>query len=325
MLDRLFSRLGDGEKKTRIVMYAAVSTLLAVMILLSVFSLFDTHKIREDDKKEQDDSSTLISYDEGSRSTNDHNGEDAIKVVDHEHRLTELKKKISEKFETYQGTWSAYVKDLNTNDWFVINDHKLYPGSMIKLFALGACYQKIEDGLIKESDYSAYLYNMVVMSNNQAFNNIVWAIGKTYITEWCHAHGYLDTAQYHGLVPSSNAEGLTTEPYDNSTSPCDVGRMLESIYRKECVSEAASEKMLDLLLNQHWTGKIPSGVPDFVKVANKTGDTYDISHDAAIVYSPGGDYIIVIMAEAKDIAFDLDGNFREISAMTYRFFNSDKQ
>lgn len=303
-------------------MYAAVVSLLIIMILLSAFSLFGTHT---EPQKENPESRDLSSSEEGSRSTNDHNGEDAVAVIDHEHRLAELKNKFTEKFEGYEGTWSAYVKDLKTDDWFVINDHKVYPGSMIKLFALAACYQKIEEGAIKENDYTAVLYNMTVMSNNQAFNKIVWAIGKTYITEWCKEHGYLDTAQYHGLVPSTNAEGLTTEPYDNSTSPRDVGRILESIYKKECVSEYASEKMIDLLSQQYWRGKIPSGVPDGVKVANKTGDTYDISHDAAIVYSPGGDYILVIMAEARNIAFDLDGNFTELSKMTYQFFNDSKQ
>lgn len=325
MLDKLFSRLGDGEKKYRIVMFIAAASLVTALFLFSAFSVLGTHAKTETESIETQKSSSLASPEIGSRSTNDHNGEDAVKEQDHEHELVKLKNMMTEKFEGYQGTWSAYVKDLKTNDWFVINDHKVYPGSMIKLFALGAVYQKIEDGAVNENENYPFIYNMVVMSNNQAFNNIVWAVGKTYITEWCRSQGYLDTAQYHGLEPSTNAEGLTTAPYDNTTSPCDVGRMLESIYRKKCVSEKASEKMLDLLFNQYWRGKIPSGVPDFVKVANKTGDTYNISHDAAIVYSPGGDYILVIMAEAENIAFDLDGNFTELSAMTYRFFNSDKQ
>ena len=42
--------------------------------------------------------------------------------------------------------------------------------------------------------------------------------------------------------------------------------------------------MLNLLSNQENTWKIPQGLPDGIKSANKTGETDQDQHDIAIVY-----------------------------------------
>lgn len=240
---------------------------------------------------------------------------------DHINALKDLKQTLEEKFESFDGTWSCYLKNLNTGDWFEINNHTVYPASMIKLFALAACYQKIEDGYIKESDVYSTLYSMASISNNQAFNMIVWKIGKTYINEWCQEHGYTGTGQYHGLQPSTNYEGLTTADLDNKTCCVDVGHILESIYRGECVSEYASEQMLNLLFEQKYRGKLPAALPYGARAANKTGDTFNVSHDAAIIYSDGADYVLVVMGEIPDVAFQQHYRFFDISKTVYAYFN----
>ena len=240
--------------------------------------------------------------------------------------LAPLKSEMEERFKGFNGEWSAYVKNLNTGEWFTVNEHQVYPASMIKLFALAACYQKIEDGELDEGKYYPTMFNMAAVSNNQAFNIMVWAIGKTYITDWCHSHGYTRTGQYHGLEPSTNAEGLTTSDKKNETCASDAGRILESMYRGECVSKEASEKMINILLQQKWKGKIPYGLPNGTKVANKTGDTYNVSHDAAIVWSDGADYVLVLMCEVPDIAFNMHYRFIETSKLVYEYFNpTEKQ
>ncbi|MBQ2580363.1 MAG: hypothetical protein II574_01895, partial [Ruminococcus sp.] len=55
--------------------------------------------------------------------------------------------------------------------------------------------------------------------------------------------------------------------------------------------------------------------------ADKTGDTTDYSHDAAIVYTDAADYIIVIMSENPGVASKQDHRFIELSRMTYEYFN----
>ena len=236
--------------------------------------------------------------------------------------IADLKDDIEEMISQYPGEWSCYMQNLDTGEKFTINDHVLYPASMIKLFALCASYEKIYAGEIDENAYNPYMYNMAVMSNNQAFNAMVWAMGPEYITQWCEANGLPNTKQYHGLQPSTNYEGLAWHEGSNQTCASDVGHCLEMIYRGKCVNEEASEKILDMLGKQHWRGKIPAGIPYGVFVANKTGDTYDVSHDAAIVESPCEDYILVLMCECPDIAFDLNYYFAYVSQYVYNYFNS---
>ena len=57
---------------------------------------------------------------------------------------------------------------------------------------------------------------------------------------------------------------------------------MERIYKGKCVSPEASEAFLTLLLNQEHVNKIPAGLPERTKCANKTGDTDEVQHDAAI-------------------------------------------
>lgn len=58
--------------------------------------------------------------------------------------------------------------------------------------------------------------------------------------------------------------------------------------------------MLKLLLNQTSRWKIPSGLPSGTKVANKTGETDNYQHDAAIVYGKKTDYVVVIFSNTTE-------------------------
>jgi beta-lactamase class A len=68
-------------------------------------------------------------------------------------------------------------------------------------------------------------------------------------------------------------------------------------------SAAATEAMLDLLLDQRFAGAIAPGLPDAVRavarVAHKTGDISTVSHDAGIVFLPGRPpYVVALLAES---------------------------
>lgn len=147
-------------------------------------------------------------------------------------------------------------------------------------------------------------------------------MGKDYIIEWCQENGYSDTFVYSGVRPANNAEGLDDpERRENQTSAEDIGRLLESIYYGECVSHIYSAIMMNLLLEQEYRDKIPAGIPNGSIVANKTGETNDVSHDSAVVSSPNADYIIVIMCDYPQKADDIFGCFSILSQEVYSYFN----
>ena len=76
---------------------------------------------------------------------------------------------------------------------------------------------------------------------------------------------------------------------NNFTSASDCCRILTEIYKGNLVNQKASEEMLNLLKQQNLKGKIPSGLPNGIKTASKTGEMTEdqnpvlIENDIAIV------------------------------------------
>jgi beta-lactamase class A len=57
-------------------------------------------------------------------------------------------------------------------------------------------------------------------------------------------------------------------------------------------------------------------VPAGVEIAHKTGSLPGLLHDAGIVFSEGGDYVIVVLTDGS-----AGGLIREVSGAVYRYFN----
>lgn len=82
----------------------------------------------------------------------------------------------------------------------------------------------------------------------------------------------------------------------NTTTARGLGATMVAVAESELFTEESRREMLDVLSRQHFTGGIPAGVPEDVRVANKTGWITGINHDAAIVLPDGAPpYVLVIM------------------------------
>ncbi len=253
----------------------------------------------------------------GSRYVN----KNGVYTPDPKNSLAKLKTQLDNVIRSYPGSWSIYVKNLNTNATLSINDRSMYAASLIKLYAMGAAYDCIQKGTLSEAYITPTLTDMITVSDNYAFNELLHIIGNTRVNVWCRANGFSGTNQGSGIYPADNYAGLNNGSGTNVTSPSDCGAFLESVYRGTCVSKACSAKMLNLLKRQTRRHKIPAGVPSGVTVANKTGETNDYMHDAAIVYSKGAVYILVVMGECPGIGVYDEYHIRNISRIVYNYFN----
>ena len=106
-----------------------------------------------------------------------------------------------------------------------------------------------------------------------------------------------------------------------STSVRDCGILLEKLYRGQCVSEEYDKKIINLLKKQERRWKIPSGLPEDIEIANKTGETSDIELDTAIVYSDRCDFVLCI-AVTDFCSNTVYGEFGELACMVYEFLNN---
>lgn len=239
--------------------------------------------------------------------------------------LDDLKTTLEDMLSGYSGTWSLYVKDIANNEYLTINNTQMFSASLIKLYCGAAAYDLMENGTMTETEHiDSLMRQMISLSDNDAFNLMVakcsgtnnQVAGRPIIQSYIDAEGYKDTTITSMLVPTKYKS--PSSPGRNYTSVEDCGLLLEKIYKGKCVNAEVSAKFLNLLLNQSHINKIPAGLPEGTKCANKTGDTNDYQHDAAIVYSPGRDYIITIMSSQCGAAIP---NIRNISETVYNYFN----
>lgn len=241
--------------------------------------------------------------------------------------ISSLTAALQRQVRGYPGSWSIYVKNMSTGESLVIGNQRMYAASSIKLFAMGAAYQRVAAGTLSEGQISGLIPTMIADSNNAAFNDVVRILGGGGVNAWCRSHGYSQTTQVHGLSPAYNNYGLTSGAGSNMTSCVDVGHFLETVYNGTCVNKHYSAKMLSALKlittdkRLYYRSKLPTGLPGGVICANKTGDVDDYSHDAAIVFSRGADYVISVMAHVPGRGYSSGGYFGAISRTVYNFFN----
>lgn len=239
--------------------------------------------------------------------------------------LTDLKKNLETKLDGYSGSWSIYVKNIEKNEYLVINNIQYYSASIIKLYCAATIYDLIDNGTLEETErIDSLLAQMISVSDNDAFNLLVMqcdehnnhVAGRGVIQDYIDRNGYHDTTITSMLVPTKYK--APSSPGRNYATAVDSGLLLEKIYKGKCVSPEASADFLNLLLNQTHLNKIPGGLPEGTTCANKTGDTNEFQHDAAIVYSPGCDYIICIMSQNCGAAIT---NMQNLSKTVYEYFN----
>ena len=239
--------------------------------------------------------------------------------------LSRLKATLEDMLSGYSGTWSVYVKDLNANEYLSINNIQYFSASLIKLYCAAAAYDRMAQGELEETEsVDSLMSQMISISDNDAFNLMVMrcapnnshVTGRGIIQAYIDKEGYKDTTITSILVPTKYR--APSSPGRNLTTVEDCGLLLEKVYKGKCVNPEYSEKFLDLLLNQTHINKIPAGLPAGIKCANKTGDTDEFQHDAAIVYSPATDYIICVMSTNCGAAIP---NIAKISNTVYTYFN----
>lgn len=242
--------------------------------------------------------------------------------------LSGIQSTITSMISSYGGTWSVYVKNLESGDVLSINDCAMYPASTIKVFVMASLYNEIAAGRISEtSQITSLLNSMITVSSNEAYNELVrrqsssgssFLSGAAVVNKYLKANGYSSTGVHHTLHPSSSSS--TSDGSKNVSSAKDCGVLLENIYNGTCVSKAYSQKMLNLLLAQERRWKIPAGIPSGIKVANKTGETSTTQHDIAIVYGEKTDYVICVFSSGCSEYTAVNG-IKNISKTIYNYLN----
>lgn len=132
----------------------------------------------------------------------------------------------------------------------------------------------------REYDILTLCRLMITISDNTATNALIRRFGIEPLNRDFRRLG-LEKTRLRRMLFDARAAAAGLE---NLFQPEELARLLEKIYRKECISPEASEQLEDVLARQQINHKIPGRLPAGLRVAHKTGEDTGITNDLGIVY-----------------------------------------
>jgi beta-lactamase class A len=142
-------------------------------------------------------------------------------------------------------------------------------------------------------------YQMITRSSNFATNLLVDVVGIPVIQRALHEMGIEGIKVIRGVEDQAAFDaGLNNEVTANG-----LLRLLRLVSDRKAYSPEASQRMLEILLDQRFKGGIPAGLPDATRVAHKTGNISTVHHDAGIVFLEGRQpYVLVVLSQFDESA-----------------------
>jgi len=240
-----------------------------------------------------------------------------------------LSYRLARMLETYEGTWSAAVRDLSSDEKVVINDVPMPSASIMKLFILGSLYEDIRLGLVERTEELVQrMKSMISASSNTDANEIIrilgqgdYAAGVAHINDYIFRSGYSENTRIYN--PFQEESLILDAEHVNQTTAEDTAELLERIYRRTFANRRSCNEAEQMLLESTTRYKLPSALPDTVSVANKTGETDEIENDAILVFGSVYDYVLTVFSTDWTDKQQAQRRFKEISAEVFLYFSDE--
>lgn len=222
---------------------------------------------------------------------------------------------IADSFTEDEGIYSVIVIDLKSNQTYSLNPDRVYKSaSLYKLWVMAATYQAIDDGRIKKSDQIQdsveNLNNSFKIASDEAeltSGTISTTVGNALEKAITVSDNYSALLLTKKLgVPAINSflksqelthSKTTLQPV---TTASDIALFYFNLYNNKLVNHKSSQEMLELLKRQAINDRIPKYLPSNATIAHKTGELNTLKHDAGIVFTPKGDFILVMLSDTDD-------------------------
>ena len=312
------------KERRRNKIIAVVVLLLLVLLLVLVFLHLRSKKKKEETEEAGSTATTAIAplpEEAASEASTEKAAEGATEAATQEEEIPEipsgramqeLETELKDHISQYPGKWSLYLERVDSGEKIEIDaSERMRSASLIKLYVAGCCLEDLESGKIEQNkeEILAEIEKMIKISDNESCNKLIDLMGFDRINEFIKGQNCTSTEIARKMLEKSEN--------DNYTSAADSASVLKKILEGKYVSEEASNTLMEYLKGQEKVRKIPGGVPEGVITANKTGELDNVQNDAAIVFAPGGTYILCVMSENENGAYENEGLIAEISSMIY--------
>lgn len=266
---------------------------------------------------------------------------------------------IRTKLQGFDGLGSVFIMDLQTGEEIGINADVAMSGlSILKIAIFVEAYRAMDgppndyqkqlllDTATRSSNFGANLLLHEVAGENNTYK------GADILTESMHHLGLVNTfmaVPYDATPPAyrqttyvtpanSSGEALTQPDETMQSTAEDIGSLLAMIYYcskgggpllaayPDELTPDECQAIIDLMILNEEGNLIRYGVPEGTPVSHKHGWARATHADAGIVYSPGGDFVIVEYLDQPgdwllaDVSFPI---LREIARAAYNYFNME--
>lgn len=228
--------------------------------------------------------------------------------VDRNGRPLTLERALDRYLKSFRCDVGLYVQHLETNEAFGYNAHRQFrTASVFKIAVLVEAYRQGEagrldlNGRVPVTDRAARPGTGVLQHLNSiaALSIRDLAVLMIGLSDNTATELLLQTVGMERVNTTLRELGLTQTrvicPWrDCVSTPQEIARLLELIYRDQAAGPAACAAMVDILKQQQHNDRISLLLP-VLPVAHKTGELPGIVNDAGIVYSSWGAYLVVCL------------------------------
>lgn len=202
---------------------------------------------------------------------------------------TDLKAQLN-KFTTAQsGDYAVYVHELGSGAAVsAYATRSFISASLYKPFVAVAALKMVDQGRLS-------LDAVLAGTGGRTVRQCV--IDTISVSDNPCGHSLLSTTQL--TVPKLRADGYARTDLSGLypvTTAGDVAKLFEHIYKGDLLKPSSNRLLLNALKQQAVNDRLSAGLPKGTTLAHKTGDLEGYAHDAGIVYSKAGDYIVVVLS-----------------------------
>jgi len=253
-----------------------------------------------------------------------------------------LQQNLSRETRRFKGQAAILIQDLQTGWQWEFQIEKPFPAaSLIKLPIMAACFQAAQEGKIKlaqqvilRSKYKVsgsgklkampagssftieqLMEEMIAQSDNTATNLLIDLVGIDKLNGYFKRQGLTGTTLSRKMMDFSQRK----QGVENYTTVRDITLLLREIYDQRLINPDVSARCLDFLKRQHLHDRIPARLPKGTVVAHKTGLERGVCHDAGIVFTGKGNYLICVLTRNGKMAAPAKKFIAQLSRLTYQY------
>lgn len=244
-----------------------------------------------------------------------------------------LKKQMQQTMADAKGIYGIAIKNLKTDESFFANEYRQFDaGSLYKLWLMVTVMKKIETGEVQEDEI---LYGDIAALNQEfeispeaaelTEGSVSLTVRDALLQMITISHNYAALLLTERVKLSTMQAFLEENKFTGSslgnpkTTPYDIMLFFEKLYKGEFGNKENTQKMINMLKQQTLNSKLPKYMPETVQIAHKTGEIGFFTHDAGIVFTDKGDYIIVVLSES-DFPPGAEDRIAKVSKAVFEYF-----